>query len=592
MFFKRSKVDKKSAADPAAEPTAPAETVEAAETAVPVEAAAATAPAEPRLSVGAHTNASGATDPASLGFKTTADLEPAHGPVGQTKAMDALSFGAGIKGSGFHMLVIGREGTGRRTAARAKLQEAGAKAGRPADWVYVSSFDPTGGFRALKLPPGTAKPFAEKMALAIDQLADALPAAFAADDYDLKRRKIEEEFRFSREDALEALRREAESQNIALLRTPAGIAVAPVLEGKVVKTDVFNNLPDGLRREVETKIAALEAEIEAILTERPDAEKERRARLVALNEQVAGRHVRAALDDIKTEFAEVAGVESYLKAAGRDLVRNAGLFVAPNGAQAAKLTRGAGTHPRFARYAVHTMATTSAAGGVPIVQEPNPTYANLFGRVELGTAADGQATVVRIKPGALHRANGGYLLIDGDALLDSAATAEALRRALEAEEIRFDPPANPIGAVGDEVPDLESIPLNVKLVVFGDAETQRCLAASNPQLRRMFKVEAVFEDAVARTKETVATFARVVAGIVEKHSLRPLDVAGVALLIDDAARKAGGNGKLSLGIADLTDVCREADHWAGSEGRDVASGADIERALRQRKAGDDLAEAS
>ena len=159
--------------------------------------------------------------------------------------MDALSFGAGIKGSGFHMLVIGREGTGRRTAARAKLQEAAAKAARPADWVYVSSFDPTGGFRALKLPAGTAKPFAEKMALAIDQLADALPAAFAADDYDLKRRTIEEEFRFSREDALEALRREAELQNIALLRTPAGIAVAPVLEGKVVKTDVFNNLPEG-----------------------------------------------------------------------------------------------------------------------------------------------------------------------------------------------------------------------------------------------------------------------------------------------------------------------------------------------------------
>ena len=163
MFFKRSKIDKKSAAETAAEATAaPVETVEAAETAAPVEAAPQAEAVEPSLSVGAHTNAAGATDPASLGFKTTADLQSAHGPVGQTKAMDALSFGAGIKGSGFHMLVIGREGTGRRTATRAKLQEAGAKAGRPADWVYVSSFDPTGGFRALKLPAGTAKPFRRK----------------------------------------------------------------------------------------------------------------------------------------------------------------------------------------------------------------------------------------------------------------------------------------------------------------------------------------------------------------------------------------------------------------------------------------------
>jgi hypothetical protein len=151
MFFKRSKVEKKIAAETAAEPTtAPGDTVEAAETAAPVEVSPSAKLVEPSLSIGAHTNAAGVTDAASLGFKTTADLEPAHGPVGQTKAMDALSFAAGIKGSGFHMLVIGREGTGRRTATRAKLHEAGAKAGRPADWVYVSSFDPTGGFRALK----------------------------------------------------------------------------------------------------------------------------------------------------------------------------------------------------------------------------------------------------------------------------------------------------------------------------------------------------------------------------------------------------------------------------------------------------------
>jgi hypothetical protein len=599
MFFKRSKVDKSKAAEVAAEPVAAAaEVVEAAAAPAHAEPAAPPEPVEPSLPLGAHMTSSGATDPASLGFKTTADLKPSDGPVGQAKAMEALAFGAGIKGPGYHMLVTGREGSGRRTAARAKLQEVAGKAERPADWIYVSSFDPTGGFRALKLRAGTAKPFAEKMALAIDQLADALPAAFAADDYDLKRRTIEEEFRFSREDALEALRREAGSQNIALIRTPAGIAVAPVLEGKVVKTDVFNSVPEALRREVETKIAALEAEIEAILTERPDAEKERRARLVALNEHVAGRHVRAALDDLKAEFAEVAGVESYLKAAARDLVRNAGLFVAAQGTnggtQGSKLTHGAGVHPRFARYAVHVMATSSAASGAPVVQEPNPTYANLFGRVELGTGADGHSQVVRVKPGALHRANGGYLLVDGDALLDSATTSEALRRALEAEEIRFDPPSSPIGAVGDEVPDLEPIPLHAKLVLFGDSATQRRLTASNAQLRRMFKIEAVFEDAVARNKETVSTFARLIAGIVDRHSLRPFDVSGVALLIDEAARRAGGNGKLSLGIADLVDVCREADHWAASEGRDVASGADVERVLRQRKTRgpDDLAEAS
>lgn len=592
MFFKLFKSDKSKAADAAVEVVEPAENAPSAQSEV---AAPPDEDIAPALPLGAHLNPSGTTDPASLGFKTTADLTPSEGPIGQQKTIDAITFAAGIKGSGYHMLVVGQPGSGRRTATRAALLEVAVNAERPADWVYVSSFDPTGGFRALKLPAGTAKPFAEKMALAIDQLADALPAAFAADDYDLKRRTIEEEFRLSREDALEALRREAEAQNIALLRTPAGIAVAPILEGKVVKTDVFNAVPEVLRREVETKIAALEAEIEAILAERPEAEKERRARLIALNEQIAGRHVRAALDDIKAEFAEVAGVESYLKAAARDLIRNAGTFLVAQAGIGAQPARLAASHPSFAKYGVHVLATSSAGAGAPIVHEQNPTYANLFGRVELGAGAEGASQVVRIKPGALHRANGGYLLIDADALLDSPAAAEALRRALEAEEIRFDPPASPIGAIGDEVPDLEPIPLNVKLVVFATPATQRRIAAGDSPLRRVFKVEAVFEHAVERTKETVEAFARVIAGIVEKHGLRPANAFAVAVLVDEAAHRAGSEGKLSVHIGDVVDLCREADHWAGSEGRKVIKADDMERALRQRRSGASgtgLAEAS
>lgn len=584
MFFKRSKRDKSKTSvtsDPAAE-TAGEATARGEPQPKPLLPEPGTSDAQPDPVLPEPSLAEPAgVDPKSLGFETTADLQPAEGFLGQTRALEVLTFGAGMKGPGYHILISGRDGSGRHTAARARLQEIAGKAERPADWVYVSSFDPAGGFRALKLPAGTGKPFAEKMSHAIDQLADALPAAFAADDYELRRRTIEEEFRFSREDALEALRREAEGQNIALLRTPAGIAVAPVLEGKVVKADVFNSVPEALRREVETKIAALEAEIEAILTERPESEKARRERLVALNEQAAGRHVRAALQDLRSEFAEVAGVESYLKAATRDLVRNAGLFVGS----------GAGTKPpvsasaqaKFARYAVHVMATTSAASGAPIVQESNPTYGNLFGRIELGTGADGHSQVARIKAGALHRANGGFLLLDGEALLAAPAIGEALRRALQDEEIRFDPPSGAVGAIGDEVPDLEPIPLNLKLVVFGDSATHRALAASSPHLRRLFKVEATFDEAVARSADTLAAFARLVAAIVARHELRPVDAAGVAKLIDEAGRQAGGNGKLSLEIGNVADLCREADHWAAGAGRTVMSGADVERALRERE---------
>jgi predicted ATP-dependent protease len=582
MFFKRFKVDKsKAAAEPevVTSPTPPLPQPDDAPPAGMLPEPATEKAAEPQLPKPVAPGSHPPLDPASLGFATTADVQPADGPIGQTRALEALAFGAGMKGAGYHMLVSGGDASGRNAGTRAKLQEMAAKAERPADWVYVSSFDSTGGFRALKLSAGTAKPFAERMAQAIEQLADALPAAFAADDYELRRRTIEEEFRFSREDALEALRREAQAQNIALLRTPAGVAVAPILEGKVVKTDVFNSLPETLRREVETKIAALETEIEAILTERPDAEKARRERLLALNEHAAGRHVRTALEDLRTEFAQVAGVESYLKAATRDLIRNAGLFVPADGS-ATRLPAGPATQAKFARYAVHVMATTTASSGAPVVQETNPTYANLFGRPEHAAAADGHAQVARIKSGALHRANGGFLLLDAEALLAAAGVPDALRRALQDEEIRYDPPT---GGVGEEVPDLEPIPLKVKLVVLGDADALKTFAASYPQLRKLFKVEAVFDDAVERSADTVTAFARHVAAIVARHELRPIDAAGVAKLIDEAARKAGGNGKLSLETDYVADLCREADHWAGDAERAVTSGDDVERALRERE---------
>jgi hypothetical protein len=574
MFFKRAKQGKSKSGDETA--------------AAQPEASAAAPPAD------AHAGLNGSSsplpnldakglDPKTLGFETTADIEPGDGLVGQARALNALTFGAGMKGPGYNILVTGNDGSGYAATVRSELQSIARIAEKPADWVYVSSFDSTGGFRALKLPAGTAKAFADGMAQVVDRLADALPAAFAADDYELKRRTIEEEFRFSREDALETLRREAESQNIALLRTPSGVAVAPILEGKVVKTDVFNSVPESLRREVETKIAALESEIEALLAERPGAEKARRDRLLALNEQVAGRQVRAALDELKIQFGDTSGVESFIKAAGRDLIRNAALFLGSGANDSVKLPVGSIGDPRFTRYRVHIMAASGATPGAPVVVEANPTYANIFGRVESTSGGEGPAAQIgRIKSGALHKANGGFLLLEARELLAARATAEALARALEAGEIRFDPPSEPVTLGSSEIPDLEAIPLNVKLVVFGDAEAQRALAKSCSHLVRLFKAEAEFEDAVERSDEVVTAYARTIAGIVAQNSLKPVDAGGVAMLIDEAARRAGGNGKLSLEVGHIADICREADHWAGREGRKITSGPDVKRALDER----------
>jgi hypothetical protein len=605
MFFKRGKQDKLKAkeAEKAAEPDKnAAQSAQAAQAASQSKSAKtdeagkdapkdqAKDPSKEPSKEAAKGAATGGGAPAveadSLGFATTADLKAEKDPVGQARAVEALLFGAGIKGSGYNVLVVGRQDSGLIALTRSKISEIAAAKKRPPDWVYVRYFDEEGGYRALKLPGGSGKTFVAAMGQVIDRLADALPAAFATEDYELKRRTIEEEFRFSREDALEALRREAESQNIALLRTPAGIAVAPILDGKVVRKDVFNSVPEALRQEVKTKIAALEAEIEKILAERPGAEKARRDRLLALNEEVAGRQVRAVIDDMAAEFGSVAGVERFLKSAARDLIRKASLFLSLPGRDGAGFQVGIIDDHRFARYRVHSMAPADAVAdgkGAPLIEEVNPTYANLFGRIEVAPEIDGrQAQVVRIRSGALHRANGGFLILDARALLASRSVAEALARALDTNEIRFDPPAEPVAVPFGEIPDLEPIPLEVKLILIADAETQRTLAKDWPALMRHLKVEAVFEDAVERSADVIAQYARRIAAIVADNELKPVEAKGVALLIDEAARRAGGNGKLSTEIGHISDLCREADYIAQTAGREVTSAADVERALKDR----------
>lgn len=600
MFFRRSKQDtakskttRPEKASEAASAPLKQETATDAAVAAKVEMAPAnpeTVPAEPEKALPATKIAPAEpkihVDPKSLGFETTADLEPGDGTIGQTRALEALAFGAGMKGPGYNMLVIGPAGSGRHTAARKKLEEVASSASAPPDWVYVNSLDSSGGYRALKFPSGKAKSFAEAMARVIDRLEEALPAAFGADDNELRRRTIEEEFRFSRDDALEALRRHVEPQNIAVLNTPAGIAVAPILEGKVVSTDVFNSVPESLRKQVEGKIAAVEAEIEAILAKVPESEKARRERLMALNEQIAGRQVRVALEELKSEFKDNSGVESYLRDLERDLVGNAGLFLpaAGKGNEGPRVPTKTMGDSRFARYRVHVMTASGAESGAPIVHESNPTYANIFARIERGGGDDShEVQVVRIRPGGLYRANGGILLLDARALLAQPATMDALLRALSDSEIRFDPPAEPLGVSAGEIPELEPIALDVKVVVFGEVADHRLLAEQNPELSREFKVEAKFDNTVERSQETVAAYARLIAGIVTRHALKPVDCGAVAMLIDEASRRAGGNGKLSAEVGDMSDLCREADHWAGSAGRSVTSIADIERALEQRK---------
>jgi lon-related putative ATP-dependent protease len=521
----------------------------------------------------------------ALGFKTTAELEPINGLIGQDRALRAIQFGADMKANDFNMFVLGPSSTGKSTAVKAYLAGKGRPTQPTSDWIYVNNYDSENQPRAFELPCGRAKMLERGMAAAIDELRATLPALFEGDDYQTRRRAIEELFRTGQETALEGLNRKAQVQNIAILRTPTGFAMAPMLEGKIVKPEVFMQLPEDMRRGVETKIEVLQVELETLLGQVPKLDKERRQKLAALNEEVAAAATLEALDDLDAAFKDLPQISAHLQATRADMIRNVALFLtdSEDPAPVVKPAANAARDPRYRRYLINVLVSGQTdICEIPVIEELNPTYGNLIGRIEhvaqMGTML---TDFLLVKAGALHRANGGYLLLDARKLLLSPYAWEALKRALKAQLIRIELPTETVGMMTAQTLDPEPIPLSVKVVLFGDRDLYYTLAGGDPDFVRLFKVQADFDDTIARSPENDTAYARLIASIVKEHKLRPVEADGVARLIEEGARMADDREKLSIEIGRISDIVREADYWTALEGRETITRADVSKAIDQ-----------
>jgi predicted ATP-dependent protease len=522
-------------------------------------------------------------DPASLGFETTAELKPIEGLLGQDRALKAIQFGADMNAQDYNIFVIGPPATGKLTAVKSHLAQKAKDMPPAADWVYVTNFEEANEPRALQLPHGRGRAFAKGMIAAIDELRNVLPAMFESDDYQTRRRAIDARFRAGHEQAVEALSRKAETQGVAVLRSPTGFVLAPMVDGKVVEPESLETLPPAMRKDVEAKIVTLQGELGVILEQMPKLQKQHRATIGELNEDIARIAVSAALDDIAAAFSDVPAAIEHIKAAGHDMIRNVALFAgtgSPEEGQIAKSPADTSRDERFRRYMVNVV---SAKGGAPVIEELNPTFPNLVGRVELVAHMGNLVTdFMLIKPGALHRANGGFLLLDARKMLQSPFAWDALKRALKRREIRIEPPEETRGPIAAQMLDPDPIPLQVKVVMFGNAELFYLLAGADPDFGGLFKVQADFDDTIPRTTENYRAYAQLIAAIVGHRNLLPADSTGVARVIEEAIRISDDREKLSTEVGHISDVLREADYWARKAGHKAIGRGDVARAIDEQ----------
>jgi len=521
-------------------------------------------------------------DPASLPFETTADLEPLGEPIGQDDARRAVEFGVDIPHDGYHLFVMGPPGIGKRTMVDRLVRARAAGEAAPSDWCYVNNFEHPGQPCAIEFPTGGAVRFKREMAAFIDEIAAAIPAALESEEHQSGLREIDEALKERQEQAMQQIAADARAENIALLRTPAGFAFAPMQDGKVLEPDAFAALPEEEQRKVQQAIGALNERMQDAMRQFVVWMREGREKARQLTREGTLAVVGDLVADVKTRWAEHATVCAYLDAVQAHVVDHVGDFRPQEeeglpGPMAQALAQMG--DPK-AVYAVNVVVDNAREGGAPVVCEEHPTYHNLVGRIEHRARFGALSTdFTLIKPGALHRASGGYLVLDARKVLQQPFAWEALKGALRTRQVRLESLDQYLSLVSTTSLEPEPIPLSVKVVLLGDRWLYYMLQTADPEFSDLFRTSVDLEDDVDRDGATDLACARLVAGIVQAAGLRPVERDAVAAIVERLSRVANDATKLSLHMGELADLVRQADYWAGKLGRARVDLDAVERAI-------------
>jgi lon-related putative ATP-dependent protease len=526
-------------------------------------------------------------DPKLFTFKTTAELKPFDGLIGQERALEALDLGARIDKPGFNVFVLGERGTARHGTVRGLIDKYAAKMPAPSDWVYVSNYAQADRPIAIALPPGHAKQFKDAMDKAVDELLSIIPAGFESEDYQTRRRTALEDVNEAQEEAFEALNEKARTQNVALLRTPVGFTFAPIVGGQVMKPEAFNDLPDAERKTITDKIEVLQKDLALLLERIPGWERERRAKVTELDREHARLAIIEVMRDVIKSFADLREVTAHIQATINEMIAQVGLFRAASAAKREEVAPGVQVadlvteaDPRFRRFRVNLLVGDGEKTQAPVVIEDNPSMGNLVGRIEQQAQMGALFTdFTMIRPGSLHLANGGFLMIDARRLLLEPYAWEVLKRCLRARQITIESPTDRVSILTAQSLKPDPIPLSTKVILFGDRQLYYGLFEGDPDFAELFKIAVDFEDTVNWTDATASEYARLIGSIAQREELRPLSPTAVAHVVEELGREAEDAAKLSLRIGNLADHLREADFWAAEAGHKVIDAADVDRAM-------------
>lgn len=527
-------------------------------------------------------------DPSSFSFASTQDLDGKIKISGQERAREAIRFGVGMKHNGFNIFALGPTGTGKQTTLEQYLRDTASRKAVPDDWCYVYDFDNMRQPLAISMPAGKACAFRRDMENLIEGLLTVIPGAFSSEEYQEQEKNIKEQFNERQASEIETLEKKAAEKNIALIRTPSGFAFAPVKKGEVLNAEEFMRLKDEEKEIIEKEIGLLKESMQSIMLQVPKWQRETQEKIKDLNQQITSFAVKPLFAELKAKYEDHKAIKKYFDAVEKDVIENFSQFLEKESPVPQMLLppgQGKNTGSKsFNQYRVNVVVNNKRTKGAPVIYEDKPSIQNLVGDIEhlaqMGTLV---TDFTLIKPGALHRANGGYLILDARRLLLEPLAYEALKKAIRTRQIRIESLAQLYGMASTVSLDPQPIPLQTKIILLGERWLYYLLSARDPDFNELFKVAADFDDEMERNQDNHLSYAGFISSIVNREKLKHLDRHAVARMIEYGSRLSGDSDKLSTHIQSITDLVNESDYYATENNHDLITRDDVQQAIDARR---------
>lgn len=525
-------------------------------------------------------------DPDQFDFVTTEDVTTPIGIVGQEKALRSLDFGLEIDAKGFNIFALGETGTGKMSTVMAMLNEKAAGEKAPPDWCYVYNFKNPDLPLAISIEPGRGRVFQKDMEDLIKTLRGDIPKAFESKEYEKQKNQIVEEFQRKQNELFSKLEEEAREKGFSIKRGVSGILIVPLKkegDGEALTPDEYTKLDEKTKKDMEKAGKVLQERLNEVFRAMRETEKFVQEMLSKLERAIAFDAIHGSMENLRNKYKDCDRIITYLDDVREDILSHLDEFKAqeeqPSPLPFLKMPK---QEVSFARFTVNVIVDNTDLKGAPVVFESNPTYLNLFGRIE-NKIVYGMAITdfSMIRGGSVHRANGGYLVVDALDMLRNAFSYEALKRAIKNREIKVEDVLEQYRLISTATLKPEAIPLDTKVIVTGTPNIYYLLYNLDPEYSQLFKVKADFDSRMDRNPENVKKYAHFIADCQKAEKLLPFDRSGVARLVEFGSRMADHQEKLSTRFSNLSDLMREAHYWAKKDSSHFVRGEHVAQAIKE-----------